>query len=268
MKNKIVYVVASAVILFASCKSTKQLTKTEPAKKANPTVKAIDEVQKNQPQFKTANINKLTLDLNVSERQLSVSSSAKIRKDSAIFVSFQVFGMELFKAEMMPDSMKVIDKMNRKFYVVDYSFFQKKFGVDADFYSIQSLLTAQLFCIGQRQILEDSCKLVAGTDGTNTLLYDSERMSQATHLSAQNMIQDVLIKAKNSSYILKTNYSEYTSLGGVNFPQKISLVANNDKQKASCDFSVLKAEFNTDIKFQATNTEKYTRGQIEQLLRK
>ena len=169
---------------------------------------------------------------------------------------------------MMPDSMKVIDKMNRKFYVVDYSFFQKKFGVDADFYSIQSLLTAQLFCIGQRQILEDSCKLVAGTDGTNTLLYDSERMSQATHLSAQNMIQDVLIKAKNSSYILKTNYSEYTSLGGVNFPQKISLVANNDKQKASCDFSVLKAEFNTDIKFQATNTEKYTRGQIEQLLRK
>ena len=80
MKNKIVYVVASAVILFASCKSTKQLTKTEPAKKANPTVKVIDEVQKNQPQFKTANINKLTLDLNVSERQLSVSSVRKSAK--------------------------------------------------------------------------------------------------------------------------------------------------------------------------------------------
>ena len=93
-------------------------------------------------------------------------------------------------------------------------------------------------------------------------------MLQNTEISSQYQIQKVVLKAKNSDYQLQTDYSEYTLINGVNFPQKITLLATDQKSKATCDFSILRVEFNTDIKLSPTNPDRYTLGNIDQLLKK
>ena len=55
---------------------------------------------------------------------------------------------------------------------------------------------------------------------------------------------------------------------GVSFPGKISLNATNQKHTVACDFSILRVEFNGPFKFQATNANRYSKGDIEQLLKK
>jgi len=268
MRRKISFILVSILLVFTACRTTKSIVKPT-VNTVNPTLSVVSAVQKSQPQFKTANVSKMTLELTMNDRTVNVSASCKIKKDSAMFVSFQVFGFEVFKAELLKDSMRVFDKMNRHYYVSDYQYFSKRFGVDVNFQSLQSLLTAQFFCVGKNEVLSDSCKLVALTGGQYALNYDSGNMLQSTEVSVANIIQKVILKAKNSDYQLQTTYSDYTTEnGGVSFPKTIALRAFNDKTKMSCDFSILKVDFNTDLKFNALGTEKYTRGDIDQIIKK
>jgi hypothetical protein len=255
------------LIAFSACKTTKTLSKRV-LKGENPVAQVIAQVQKTQPQFETADVSKMSLALEMTGRKVNVSASCKIRSDSAIFISFQIFGFEIYKAELMPDSIKVFDKMNRRYYAVDYSYFSNRFGVDVDFFSLQSLLTARFFCIGSKQILTDSCKLVALSGGLNKIDFENKNMHQSTEISPLNLLNQVLIKAKNTDYQLQIKYSDYTQINGVNFPQEIDLQAGNQKTKALCNFSILKVEFNTNIKFQPTGSERYIHGDIDQILKK
>ena len=93
-------------------------------------------------------------------------------------------------------------------------------------------------------------------------------MKQTTQLSVQNLIQQVLIKTINTDYQLQTTYSEYLLQNGVNFPQKIALQVGNQKTKATCNFSILRIQFNTDLKFIPTPTGRLTPGNLDDLLKK
>lgn len=271
MKSKILIMGAAFAVAFSACKTTKSVSKPEqPLAQvvSKPESQIFDQLSSNQPQFRTANVSKLSMEIMINDRTVNVSGSARIRKDSAMYVSFQVFGLEVFKAEMTPDSMRVFDKMGRKYYVVDYGYFNRQFGVDADFYSLQSLFTAQFFCIGQRVPSTDKCTVTTAADGKKEIAYHTTDMEQITSLSDKNMISSVLLKSPSKNYSLQTTYSDYAVLNNINFPKEIALTAANARTKASCNFSILKAEFNTDIKFQPMATEKYTRGDINQMLKK
>ena len=93
-------------------------------------------------------------------------------------------------------------------------------------------------------------------------------MQQSTEINSLNLIQQVLLKARNSGYQLLTTYSDFAVENTVNIPHTISMTASSEKSKANCDFSILRVNFNAVIKFSATNTNRYTRGDIEQLMKK
>lgn len=268
MRNKIIIFSVLTLLIMSACKTTRLVTKpTVPS--ANAVTQVIEKVKKTQPEFKTANVNKMSLSFKMNEREVNVSAVCKIKKDTAIFISIQPFmGIELFKAELMPDSIKVFDKMNHRYYVSDYGFFNRRFGVDVDFYSFQSLLFGRFFCVGKKEVVPDSCRLIAMTEGQNKIEYNSEKMIQNTLVSPLNVIQQVVLKAKNSDYELQTDYSGYTVLNNINYPQKIALQATGQKTKVTCDFSILRVEFNTDIKLTPTNPDRYSLGDIDQLLKK
>lgn len=268
MKQKIFIFSVFTLLIFSGCKTSHSITKTG-AKQDSQVAQLIQKVQKAQPQFKTANVSKVAMEFDLNERKINVSATCKIRKDSAIFLSIQPFmGIEMFKAEIMPDSIRVFDKMNRKYYVIDYTSMSKQFGVDINFSSLQALIFNQFFCIGAKELLPDSCKLTALADGRKKIDFETEKMLQSTEISSLNTIQQVILKSKNVTYQLQTNYDDFTVVNNVNFPQKITLLATSKKSKASCVFSILKVEFNTNLKFAATTTDRYTRGDIEQLLKK
>ena len=268
MKQRIIIISVFAVLILSACK-TKQLASKTVTKEENPVVLLIDQVQKAQPQFKSANVSKMAMELTLDERKVNVSATCKILKDSVIYLSIQPFmGIELFKAEFTQDSMRVFDKMNRKYYVSDYGYFGRRFGVEVSFNSLQALIFNQFFCVGKKQVLPDSCKFITLSSGRNEINFETESMQQKSIVLADNTIQQVILKAKNSSYQLQTNYEDYTVKNGVNYPQKITISATNQKSTAICIFSVLKFEFDTDMKFIPSIHDRYSKGDIEQLIKK
>ncbi len=271
MKYKFGIIIASLMIL-ASCKTTRTVTtttQTPPPRQASQIEQVLKQVQSAEPKFETANVSKMSMEINVNERNFNVSATCKIKKDSAIYLSVQpFFGIEVFKAELTPDSMKVIDKMNHRFFVVDYQFFKQRFGVDVDFYSLQGLIFNQFFCVGQKTIQTKDLKIIPLAGGNISINFVSETMQQSTEINSLNLIQQVILKAKKSGYQLQTTYGDFSIENMINIPHKISMTASSEKSKAICNFSILRVDFNNKLTFTATNTDRYIRGDIEQLMKK
>ncbi len=256
-----------AILAFASCKTTKNVTSISESTKS--VTSLVEKILKAEPQFTTANVSKMSIAVEMTGRNVNANATCKIRKDSLIHLSIQPFmGIELFKAELTPDSIRVFDKMNNKFYFLDYNFFAEKFNLKVDFYSLQSLIFGQLFCIGEKELDINKLSLSQNNTGQKRLSFENGDMQQYTDVTNDFNLQQVLLKSKSNDYELKTNYSNYVVENGVSFPGKISLNATNQKHTVACDFSILRVEFNGPFKFQATNANRYSKGDIEQLLKK
>ncbi len=268
MNKSIFYYTLLMIVLFSACKSTSKITTVE-----IPVVSELNErikqIQFSQPQFSTANVSKMAMAINLNDRDLNVSATIKMRKDSALDISIQPFmGIEMFKVELSPDSMRVFDKMNKRYYVLDYKYFKTRFGIDVDFYSLQSMISGQLFCIGKKELVIDSLTLSAHENGKYSIGYQNENILQNSHILSNNTIEQVVLKDKDNKYQMQTNYENFAMVNTVNFPQKISMHITNQKSKVSCDFSVQKVEFNSKVIFSPSSQRIYTRSNIDLLLKK
>ena len=141
MKVKINKVILLSMIILAlgACKTKKQLTKTEiPAEMT--VAQMVGKLQEKQPAFTSAYIDKMTVDVDVKNRQMTVNATCKMRTDSAIHLSIQpFFGIELFKLELTPYNIILIDKTNKTYYRGQYSMLRSRFGVDVDIKAFRRL---------------------------------------------------------------------------------------------------------------------------------
>lgn len=69
----------------------------------------------------------------------------RLKKDSAIWISATYYRMEVARLLLMPDSVKMIDRKNGKYYIGDYKYIQNRFKVPLDFEMFQSVLLGTPF---------------------------------------------------------------------------------------------------------------------------
>jgi Domain of unknown function (DUF4292) len=254
------------LVVLVSCTTTKNTTTTEILTKSTPANSSnfIAKVQLTQPNFTTANMSKVSIAMKFEEKELTVSASCKIRRDSVIYLSIQPFlGIELFKAELMQDSVKIFDKMNAKLYVGSYDLVFEKFGIKLDFNSLQALLTNQLFSINQSGL---SSAAYTSSIGQQQIEFQNNSLKQVTSISDHYNILKVLMKDEKNHYQLSINYDEFTSMNGINFPREINFMAKNENKTATCNVSIEKVEFNSPIHFIPTNEQRFTRAELFKLL--
>jgi hypothetical protein len=255
------------LLMVIGCKTTRTVPKTDVV--IDPSAQLVEKVQITQPQYKTLYISKMTIQFVMNEQIVNVSANCKIIKDSAIHISFQPFlGIELFKAELTPESVKFFDKTNHKLYAFTYESLSERFGVELNFNSLQSLITNQLFCVGSQFVLPDKCKITKIGEEQSQIEYQTDLMLQQSLILPNFNLKQVVIKSKINSYVLETNYNDFKQVDNVSFPHSIALIANNDKSVVTADFTLLKIKINGEINLSFVNPQKYTLAEINDLLKK
>lgn len=94
------------------------------------------------------------------EENISFNGNLRIKRDSIIWISLSsIFGIEVARIMLTPDSLKFIDRLNKKYFTGDYKYLNKIFlsddlsaialakseNIDLDYFTIQSILTNELF---------------------------------------------------------------------------------------------------------------------------
>lgn len=75
-----------------------------------------------------------------AENTQQVSVDITMQTDSFIGLSFRVLGIEGARVFITPDSVQIIDRINKQYLPRDIRFLNQQFGIPADFYTLQNLL--------------------------------------------------------------------------------------------------------------------------------
>ncbi len=84
---------------------------------------------------------KFNLDLVVDKKKTSFRGQVRMRKDSAIWVSFSpALGIEMARLLITADSIKFINRINKSYFTGDYQFVNNFLGTNVDYDVLQSIL--------------------------------------------------------------------------------------------------------------------------------
>ncbi|MBD2713925.1 DUF4292 domain-containing protein [Microvirga sp. STR05] len=124
-----------AIILLGSC-----TRKAVPTKSGAATKRPVPEaVRATNVEFRFLSA-KGKAQFDYQGNQQAANINVRIRKDSVIWISASLIGLEGVRAYITRDSVQVLDKLHREYYAGDYAYLSKRLNVPVNFDMLQALL--------------------------------------------------------------------------------------------------------------------------------
>jgi hypothetical protein len=150
---------------------------------------------------------------NTKERE--VKATIRIRKDSVIWMTFSVIGVQGGKALINKDSITIVSSVNKEYYVFDYPELSRRFNFKIDFYVIQSAMLGNLVVPKKPSdeiALEEKFNRLSqkqGTVGIKNLINKETKK-----------LEMVELVESSTNNLLKLDYSDFQPVGDKLFPFK------------------------------------------------
>jgi hypothetical protein len=146
------------------------------------------------------------------KKEREVKANIRIRKDSVIWMTFTVVGVQGGKALINKDSITIVSTVDREYYVFDYEELSKRFNFKIDYSVIEAAMLGN-------PIKEAGPGGVIGKEGESDKLVISEG-----NVTIKNLINPILKKIEFVELVesttnnkLKIEYSNFQPLGDKNF---------------------------------------------------
>jgi hypothetical protein len=146
-----------------------------------------------------------------AKKEREVKANIRVHKDSVIWMTFSVIGVQGGKALINEDSITIVSNVDKEYYVFDYKELSSRYNFEINFNVIQSAMLGNLIAARSDRddvIRETSFFLLKqkmGTIEVNNYIN-----------SASQKIEKVEMKEGSNSLIL--NYSNFQPLGDKLFP--------------------------------------------------
>jgi hypothetical protein len=202
----------------------------------------------------------------------SARGQLKILKDEGIQISITVpiLGIEAVRAELTPDSVKIINRLNR-WYMVD-AFDQIKGDTEIDFNydNLQALLTNRLFLPGETDPTNASFNRF-GWESTRTghLVRTNDRSGLAYTFSADLNAKIIAaeIKDTTSNYRLDYRYENFQLTGRQLFPVFLYIrLLTEQKDQYALSLNLSRIEVDTPVTMEFPIPVNYQRVTLEQII--
>jgi hypothetical protein len=192
-------------------------------------------------------------------KERDVKANIRIRKDSVIWMTFSVIGVQGGKALINRDSVTVVSTVDKEYYVFDYKELSGRFNFEVNYQTIQSAILGNL--VTPRH---DDDKIVAGTS-FNILQQQRATVSVLNYINAASRkLEKVEMKEENTNNLIAINYSNFQPVGDKIFPYdgavSISYKTPKGLLQTSITLEYNKAEVGTkELKFPFNIPRKYDR---------
>ena len=257
-------------LFFFSCKSSRQVTGDRPVVTTS-WQKYLGSVLDQAPVFDSFS-SKVRLSARLDGKDLTVSGSVKIKRNEIIQLSVAPFlGIEVARAEITPEYILVVDRMNKRYVQAPLSFLKSLGNTNLDFYSLQALFCNELFLPGVQKVgLKDfkSFDFSQNANGITTICSNkpgSENVCFAS-VTADARLTACRIAAGNS-FLFEWLYAGFQPFSGKMFPALMEVNLQNSGKQASL---VMEFSRMSRGKEDVTRTEipkKYQQVQLDDLIK-
>ena len=100
----------------------------------------IKKLKENEFNFKTISSKAAVSVIDNANKKTSFKVHLRIRKDSIIWMSISKLGIEAARVIITTDSLKLIDRLKKEYFLGDFKYINKLFGTDLDYQMLEALL--------------------------------------------------------------------------------------------------------------------------------
>lgn len=259
------------LFLLSGCKTTKKVATIE-AGEAKAHADFFESIQQQAFHFQTLNA-RMQVEIRVSNSELSSRIDLKIVKDSALLLSVQpLLGVEMFRVVMNPDSIIVLDRLNKRYVAENYANLINQTPVTFNFYNLQALFINHIFVPGEQGLsLNQYNKFRLKQDGKMAEVSIDDPMGLQYQFLAdgEEKLLSTNISNANKNYALQWNYSDFRlAVAEQAFPMNMNVTLLNEGLAAGnmrINFSRIQTETPVNIDFSVPNN--YNRITFAQILR-
>lgn len=259
------------LLTLGGCKSSKKVgTVVSGAAKSQQVFFQAMEEQALHYQTLTA---RLGVEINLPNFQVnSTRVDLKMIKDSAFQLSVQpLLGIEVFRLELSRDSIKVLDRMNKRYLAENYESLRAQTPIAFNFYNLQALFTNRLFLPGEQIVSESQySRFRLDQSGSTALIQTKDPMGLRYMFEAdgEEKLLATEITDAQGQYRLRWNYTDFRMVEKQIFPQLMTVEAFKDGHaEGNIQWGFTRMRLDEPVKLDFVIPAKYTRITLEQLVR-
>lgn len=232
-KTKLVYCFSIVFFLafFYSCKiEEKENVKVKV--KPRPSSFLIKKLKQKELQFNTVSV-KSSVEFDDGNKKTSFNAHIRIKKDSAIWVSITpLLGIEIARILITQDTIKVINRANKEYFIGNFDYLDQLFGADLDYQMLEALL------VGNSLDFEEDDKVHSRVDRKKDLYFLStekkrkitkeikkdkiKKQFQVLWLNPMTFkIQEISLSSPENSRSLMGAYSNYKEINSQLVPHNL-----------------------------------------------
>ncbi|HYG01564.1 MAG TPA: DUF4292 domain-containing protein [Chryseosolibacter sp.] len=148
-----------------------------------------------------------------ANKEREVKANIRVRKDSVIWMTFSVVGVQGGKALINKDSITIVSTMDKEYYVFDYRELSKRFNLDINYQVIQAAM------LGNPILPRKESDEVQPESSMFLLKQQVGDVAVINYVNAASQkIEKVEMKEGNSTNSLVINYSNFQPVGNKVFP--------------------------------------------------
>ncbi len=247
--NKLFFIIPLCSFLIWGCKSTKQTKqKADQLSVADFNKKLLP----SQFQFESFSA-KAKINYVSGTTNQTFNASFRIRKDSAIWASLSLFGIEGARALITKDSVKIIDRLNKTYIAKDFKYIESKLGLpSANFETLQKLLVGNL-------VFYDPSKVTLAIDSgayiaisTYENYQNTLKVNPTDFAVVSSFIEDLIYNQK-----INILYQNYNPVGNQSFPFYHFITVEKGIFSSSLAIDYSKVDINEPLSFPFNVSDKY-----------
>lgn len=270
------------IVFLTGCKSKRTILK-EPLKEYG-TEYLLEKMKENEFKFKTLSL-KASINTKINRKKSSLSATLRIHCDSMMWISITPgMGIEAARILITQDSVFFMNRINKEYFVSDFSSFTERVKMDLDFNMLQSLLLGSDFSYYNYDNFKsafDAGNYRLSTSGRSKLKKYIRNNSDAQRILVQNVwlepenfkinqikfrgLYDETIKFEasydefenNADQLLTTNVIFNILVKGNSFADANSLKKNSENKKINLKLTFSKIVLNEDVSMPFTIPAKY-----------
>jgi len=259
------------VALLASCSSTKTLKKSHTIEGMNET-EYVENVIAHAGGWDalTAKMS-FSFDLEVKGKT-KVNGTLRIKKGEVVQISIApVLGIEVARAEISPDGVLVIDRVNKRYVHVPFAEVKALANADLDFHTLQALFLNELFLPGKGTLTSrdaSSYQVEMEADGIFLDVKKSKRFGYRFLTQApEALLKESIIVLSGTPYRLEWKYEDFRPLEQKLFPTDMQVTFKGGKKPVKAAFALSRLSADGDWETRTEVSKRYKEVELEDILK-
>jgi len=144
----------------------------------------------------------------------SANFNLRVKRDSAIWLSGSLIGIEGVRALLTPDSVRVVNRLGKSYFTGDYAYLSQLLSVPVSYNQMQALL------LGDYQAAPNGTKPTVTTEGSNQAVSYSQAALLLEQLLSNDTgrLQQLKVSESGAQRSLTVAYSDFQKPTGADVP--------------------------------------------------